>query len=56
MHGDEWTIAIKHGPMDAKFTGRLSPDGDSFSGGWRPNPGADPKINSAYDVKGTRLK
>jgi hypothetical protein len=56
MLGDEWTISIKHGPMDAEFNGRLSSDGDSFSGGWRPRPGADEKINSAYDVKGTRVR
>lgn len=53
--GDEWTISIKRGPVDAEFHGRLSPDGDSFSGGWRPRPGADEKINSAYDVRGTRI-
>jgi hypothetical protein len=55
MQGDEWTISIKHGPMDAEFNGKLSPDGNSFSGGWRPRPGADEKINSAYDVEGTRI-
>lgn len=33
MHRGEWTISIKHGPMDAEFTGKLSPDGNSFSGG-----------------------
>jgi hypothetical protein len=54
MQGDEWTISIRHGPMNASFKGKLSADGNSFTGGWRPNPGADAKINSAYDVKGTR--
>jgi hypothetical protein len=27
------------------FRGEFSHDGDSFSGGWRPNPGADETIN-----------
>ena len=55
MQGDTWTISIKHGPMDAEFNGKLSPDGNSFSGGWRPRPGADEKINASYDVKGIRV-
>ena len=55
MQGDRWTISIKYGPMDAEFNGELSADGNSFSGGWRPRPGADEKINSAYDVRGTRI-
>ena len=55
MQGDRWTISIKYGPMDAEFTGELSADGNSFSGGWRPRPRADEKINSAYDVRGTRI-
>lgn len=54
IRGDDWTISIKHGPMDATFTGKFSPDGNSFTGGWRPNPGADETINSAYDIRGTR--
>jgi hypothetical protein len=55
MRGNEWTISIKRGPIDAVFNGKLSEDGNSFSGGWRPRPGADEEINSAYDVKGTRI-
>jgi len=54
IQGDQWTISIKHGPMDAKFTGKFSADGKSFTGGWRPSPGADEKVNTAYDVQGTR--
>jgi hypothetical protein len=42
--------------MDSTFNGRWSEDGQSFSGGWRPNPGADPAVNVAYDVTGRRVK
>jgi hypothetical protein len=56
IQGDTWTLSIKHGPMNATFTGKFAPDGNSFSGGWRPNPGADEKINAPYDIRGTRMK
>lgn len=56
MRGDEWTISIKLGAIDSTFKGRLSADGNCFTGGWRPNPGADEKANAAYDVKGTRIE
>lgn len=55
IQGDTWTISIKHGPMDATFTGKFSPDGNSYSGGWRPNPGADEEINAPYDIGGSRI-
>jgi hypothetical protein len=54
IEGDDLTIAIKHAPMDATFTGKFAADGNSFSGGWRPNPGADPQINAPYDIVVTR--
>jgi hypothetical protein len=54
VEGDELTITIKSGQMDATFTGRFAPDGKSFSGGWRPSPGADEVINAPYDVTVTR--
>lgn len=50
------TISVSHGPLDATFKGHLSENGDSFSGGWRPNPGADETVNVAYDIAGTRLE
>jgi hypothetical protein len=49
------TIRVSYGPLDATFEGRLSDDGERFSGGWRPNPGADESINIPYDIAGTRL-
>jgi hypothetical protein len=41
--------------MNATFTGKFAPDGRSFSGGWRPNPGADETINAPYDVTVSRI-
>jgi hypothetical protein len=56
VQGDDITITITKAPMDAKFTGRFSPDGNSFSGGWRPNPGADEVVNAGYDITITRIR
>ena len=33
-HGE---ISVNYGPMDSTFTGTWAEDGESFSGGWRPN-------------------
>ena len=55
IDGDDITISIKKPPMDATFKGKLADDGKSFSGGWRPNPGADETVNSSYDVTVTRV-
>jgi hypothetical protein len=32
-------ITVSHGPLDATFTGGVGEDGDTYSGGWRANPG-----------------
>jgi len=56
IQGDKLSISIKYGPMDAEYNGEFSRDGNSFSGGWRPNPGADKEINTSYDITATRLK
>lgn len=50
------TISVSYGPLDATFTGAFSEHGDSFSGGWRPNPGADETVNVPYDISGRREK
>lgn len=55
VQGDTMTIAVSYGPLDAEFKGKFSEDGRSFSGGWRPNPGADENVNIAYDIGGHRL-
>jgi Protein of unknown function (DUF1579) len=54
IDGDDVTISVSYGPLDATFTGRFSPDGNTFSGGWRPNPGADTSVNVPYDIDGRR--
>jgi hypothetical protein len=56
IQGDDLTISVNYGPMDATFTGKFAPDGNSFSGGWRPNPGADEVINAPYDITVSRRK
>jgi hypothetical protein len=56
LRGDTLTISVSYPPLDATFTGEFSDDGESFSGGWRPNPGADETINIPYDVSGSRVK
>lgn len=53
---DTVTISVSHGGLDATFRGEFSDDGQSFSGGWRPNPGADETVNIPYDVTATRVK
>jgi hypothetical protein len=55
LRDDTLTISVSHGPLDSSFSGEFSEDGDSFSGGWRPNPGADETINIPYDVSGARV-
>ena len=54
VDGDELTISVSYGPMDATFHGRFAPDGRTFSGAWKPNPGADPTINTPYEISGHR--
>jgi hypothetical protein len=56
VQDDTLTISVAYGPMDATFKGKFSKDGNRFSGGWRPNPGADETINVPYDIEGTRVK
>ncbi len=49
------TITVRYGPMDSTFKGSFNEDG-TFSGGWRPNPGADQTVNVSYDISGGRVK
>jgi len=56
IQGDDLTISINHGPMAARFTAKFSSDGSSFSGGWRPSPGADQTINAPYDISMSRMR
>jgi hypothetical protein len=54
VKGDDLTITVTYPPLDSTFTGSWREDG-GFSGGWRPNPGADESINIPYDIGGNRL-
>jgi hypothetical protein len=40
----------------AKSTGKISEDGNTFTGGWRPKPGKESSGNVAYDYVGKRVK
>jgi hypothetical protein len=53
---DTVKITVSYVPLDATFNGKFSEDGKHFSGGWRPNPGADETINVPYDIGGSRVK
>src|SRR5262245_50603517 len=55
VRDDIFTITVLYAPLDAACTG-YSPQHGTFSGGWRPNPGADDTVNIAYDIGGTRLE
>jgi Protein of unknown function (DUF1579) len=55
VQGDNVTITVSYGQLDATFTGSWREDG-TFSGGWRPNPGADETVNVPYDIGGHRLE
>ena len=56
VSGDNVKIRVSYDPLDATFNCKFGKDGKSFSGGWRPNPGADETINVPYDIGGTRQK
>jgi len=56
LQDDTLTIKVFYAPMDATFVGKVSKDGQSFSGGWRPNSGADETTNVPYDISATRVK
>jgi hypothetical protein len=47
---------LSHGPLDATYQGEISADLNSFTGRWRPDPGADETVNIPYEVTVTRLE
>jgi hypothetical protein len=53
VQGDSVTITVSYPPLDATFTGSWHEDG-TFSGHWRPNPGADETVNVPYEIGGRR--
>jgi hypothetical protein len=52
VDGDELTITTEM--LGATFRGRWGEDGESFSGGWRPDPGREGPGNVPYDISGGR--
>lgn len=52
VSGDQVEIKVNYGPLDSIFHGQFTDRGKTFSGGWRPNPGADENVNVPYDVVG----
>jgi hypothetical protein len=56
IQDENLTISVSYGPLNATFTGKFSKDDTNFSGGWRPNPGADKTANVPYDVSAIRVK
>jgi hypothetical protein len=56
VRGDDVTITVNYGAISSTYHGKFTPDGNSFSGGWRPNPGADENINPAYNDVATRIQ
>ena len=47
---------VTHWDPTSKYTGTLSADGNTLSGGWRPNPGEPGEEGSVYDAVMTRVK
>jgi hypothetical protein len=54
VHGRGFTIRTELGG-GATYTGSFSEDGDTASGGWRPDPGLEGPGNVAYDIVGRRV-
>ena len=52
--GNDFTIRTEFGG-GATFTGTFSEDGNTLSGGWRPDEGKAGPGNVAYDIRGTRV-
>jgi hypothetical protein len=53
-NGDK--LKIRTDALEATFEGTWSEDKQTFSGGWRPDPGKEGPGNIAYDIWGTRAK
>jgi hypothetical protein len=53
VEGEKLTITVKYAPFDATFTGSIV---GTFNGAWKPNLGADPNVNVAYEITSERMK
>jgi len=47
---------VTHADESSKYTGTLSADGKTLSGGWRPKKGAKEIAENAYDAVMSRVK
>lgn len=47
---------IIHSGLGARYTGTLSEDGNTLTGGWRPDDGTESTDGNAYDAVMTRVK
>lgn len=55
----QWEVQgnlVTHWMETAKYTGTISEDGNTLSGGWRPIEGKEGAENVAYDAVMTRVK
>jgi hypothetical protein len=55
----QWNVQgnnVTHWMESAKYSGTLSEDGNTLSGGWRPVDGKQSSENGAYDAVMTRVK
>lgn len=53
-HWDVQDSTVTHWTQDSKYTGILSADGNTLTGGWRPNEGKESAENIGYDALMTR--
>jgi hypothetical protein len=47
---------VTHWEKTSKYTGTFSADGNTLSGGWRPNPGVESNPGNTYDAVMVRVK
>jgi hypothetical protein len=54
----EWNIHDKtliHSGLNAKYTGKISEDGNTITGGWRPDKGIESAGGNTYDAVMIRI-
>jgi hypothetical protein len=55
----EWNVqgnSVIHSGLGAKYTGTFSEDGNTLTGGWRPDKGTKDTEGNAYDVVMTKMR
>lgn len=55
----EWEVqgnTVTHFGLGATYTGMISEDGNTITGGWRPNEGTPPSASNNYDATMIRMK